>query len=96
MSESAEQRRRRKALAGGLEQMATVLTGICVGVFTAGVAAPVVAVTLGTLPVRPTAAALVVAAGLLIALAALAASVTLKGYAKVLDDDHLPEPSAKE
>ena len=88
MSETVEQRRRRKFAAGAVDQAATFFSGLAVGVFTAGVVAPGVAalvslssVTVGTLVLLGGGG--VVMSAVLAALAAL-----LKGRAKTLDDDN--------
>ncbi len=86
MSESAEQRRRRKFLVGVLDQSATTLGGMATGVFTAGVVAPLAALLAGGVASSFGLAILIAAAAALTSLF-VAGAVVLKGRSKRLDDD---------
>ncbi len=89
MSEPEPRRRRarRKYAAGFFEQTATVVGGAASGLFTAGVAAPLVAAALGEVSISPSALALIVGSAFGGASVLWAISARLRGSAKRLDDD---------
>lgn len=87
MSEGLAERRRRKFAAGVLEQAGNWLSGLSAGVFIAGVVAPVVTASLGTVNVTLTTAVATIAIALLSAAGLLTTAMWLRGLAKVRDDD---------
>lgn len=94
MSESLQQRRRRKFVAGGLEQLATLSGGLAVGVLTAGVIAPIVAALGGAIEVSAALLALLIAGSLAFTVALAIFAVVVRGRAKVRDDDKAAELQA--
>lgn len=87
MSESVERRRRRKFVAGVIDQIGTGVRGGAVGVFTAGGVAPIIAGTAGGLAVAPMLLLGTVFVATLLACLLLAFAARLKGIAKRLEDD---------
>lgn len=89
MSESVKERRRRKFVAGVLDQAASIAGAVAGATVAAGVVAPIVATAVGTLQLSPT--ALLMVGGVSMALGATftAVALLLKGRAKQADDDTL-------
>lgn len=96
MTETLEQRRRRKFVAGALDQAATLLRGSAVGVLTAGSVAPLVALLGGALEFPALLLAGLVGAAMVISGLLGVTAVWLKGRAKVREDDALaPLPTPR-
>ena len=90
MSETREpqaRRARRKYVAGFFEQTATVIGGAASGLFTAGVAAPLVAAALGEIAISSAVVATIAVTALGATALLWAVSARLRGSAKRLDDD---------
>ncbi len=91
MTETREERSRRKFIAGALDQAGSVLGGLAGGVTVASVVAPTVATFIQSASMRQPILLLITIAGLSFGVLLLCGAVYCKGLAKQMDDDQLAE-----
>jgi hypothetical protein len=91
VSETLEERRRRKSLAGALDQIAGMLGGLAGAALAAGVIAPLVAVATSAIRLPVDRLGLIVAVALLVGFLFGGLAIFFKARSKRLDDDRLAD-----